>query len=149
VIATPIPDVVAPALAITIYPSNPSQKSEVYFTITTLDNKDGSGISRVVLYVDGQVVETSNGKGTHIYTGGPYSAGTHTYNVVAVDNQNNSRADPAAGSYSFTVSGPTDQTTMESASNLWIVLAFFAVMAIIILVFAWRPKNKKSYKLYV
>ncbi len=121
----------------------------VYFTITVIDNEQGSGISSVTLYVDGQEAGKIAGYGTFICTGGPYPSGVHIYRVVAVDKQNNVASDPATGTYTFEVPGSTQETASENSVSLWIVLAVFAAMIAISFTVVLRPKRKKTYQLLV
>ncbi len=130
-------------------PKTPDQNSIVYFTITVLDNEQGSGISSVTLYVDGEEAGKIAGYGTFICTGGPYPSGVHNYKVIAVDRQNNMGADPATGTYTFEVPGSTQETSSENSVSLWIVLAVFAAMLAISVTVILRPKRKKTYQLLV
>ncbi|RLI34481.1 hypothetical protein DRO55_06485, partial [Candidatus Bathyarchaeota archaeon] len=97
-------DFVPPTIIVSVNPLNPDTTTSVTFNITVNDDINGTGIETIRLYIDGELVQVWSEAGTHIYTGGPYSAGTHTYHVEAVDKAGNEAREPKSGSNTFTVS---------------------------------------------
>jgi hypothetical protein len=133
-----IEDITPPTISVSIDPSDPDTTETISFTVTANDNAGGSGIANISLYVDGNLVQTWTTAGTHTYTDGPYSEGTHTYYVEAFDNAGNSAREPATGSNTFIVSLPP---TPPAFPWEWLTLAFVVVIIVVALSLAIRRKR--------
>jgi len=133
-------DTTPPTVSATMNPSSPDTTKTVTFTVVVNDNTGGSGIANVTLYIDGNPAQTWTTSGTHTYTGGPYSEGTHTYYVQAFDNANNKGRDPITGNKEFTVSVPAQPIP------LWQILALVLGAVAVIAVIALYTRHKKETK---
>jgi hypothetical protein len=134
-------DKTPPTIQVTRDPLTPTTNQTITFTLVVTDNTGGSGVANATLYIDGIAAQTWTTAGTHFYTGGPYSEGTHTYYAQAFDNANNAAREPSSGNNEFTVSGQQSQLLPV---DLWQILALalvaFAVIALIALMA--RRKNR-------
>jgi len=132
-------DITMPTMSITVTPSNPSETQNITFSVIANDDPCGSGISNITLYIDDDAVQTWITAGTHTYMGGPYSRGTHTYYVIAIDKASNQRRYPTTGNEKSTVSAPSLPLELVTAITLIAVLA-----TAIIIILTLKKRRKKT-----
>ena len=118
-------DVTAPTISVTLNTENPGNSQQWVFTVTADDNSDGTGISKISLYIDETSVETWTTAGTHTYSASFPAQSAHSYYVEALDNADNKARNPPVNNWEFSVpaQSPTDST------ELWKILGIIIIVA--------------------
>jgi hypothetical protein len=117
-------DVTAPTISVTLNPENPGNSQQWVFTVTADDNADGTGISKISLYIDETSVETWTTAGTHAYSASFPAQSAHSYYVEAFDNADNKARNPPVNNWEFSIpaQSPTDST------ELWKILGIIIII---------------------
>ena len=107
-------DTVAPNTSITSSPSNPSNSTTALFSFTGTDaGTSGNGIAYYEISLDGGPFNT-NSTGSQLYTG--LAAGSHTFQVRAVDFGSNTDPTPASYTWVIDLTAPTVAITSTATS---------------------------------
>ncbi len=101
-------DKTLPTGTISHLPASPNTSQTVAFSVTASDNL--SGVQKIEMYVDNVLIKTCNNLTTCSYTGGPYSAGGHSYYAKITDN-----AIDAGGQYTNIYTTPTSSFTVTAS----------------------------------
>ena len=138
-------DVTAPTISVTLNPENPGNSQQWVFTVTADDNADGTGISKITLYIDETSVETWTTAGTHTYSASFPAQSAHSYYVEAFDNADNKARNPPVNNWEFSIpaQSPTDST------ELWKILGVIIIIATgtaLILISTRGKRGKESRK---
>jgi hypothetical protein len=115
-----VQDSVAPDTSITSQPSNPSNSSSASFSFTYSDASPSSGLKRFECNLDGAGFTTCSSPQSY----SSLAEGSHTFQVRAVDNAENTDASPASFTWfvdtvapdTFIDTHPSDPTNSTSAS---------------------------------
>lgn len=95
-------DATAPDTSITSNPTNPSGDPNPTFTFTG-DDGTGSGVASFECQIDGGGFSSCNSGDSF----GPLSAGSHTFEVRAIDNAGNIDLTPATYTWTINLTGPS------------------------------------------
>jgi hypothetical protein len=96
-------DLTSPTVFIDLESASPQNSHQIIFTVIADDNIDGSGISKITLYIDSEAVTVWTTKGAHSYTITFPPQTSHSCYVEVFDNADNKARYPSEENLQFSV----------------------------------------------